>query len=46
MPLPSAGIVGLSSDIKTSGIEVDPKLLVFFALGFVLLVKIADVFVK
>jgi preprotein translocase subunit Sec61beta len=46
MPMSSAGIVGFSSDMKISGIEIDPKVLVAFALVFVIIVKIADLLVK
>jgi preprotein translocase subunit Sec61beta len=46
MPMSSAGIVGFSPDIKISGIEIDPKMLMIGALVFIVIVKIADLLVK
>lgn len=43
MPMTSAGIVGFSPDIKISGTEIDPKVLVAAAIIFVILVKAASV---
>jgi preprotein translocase subunit Sec61beta len=46
MPMGSAGIIGISSDTKIAGIEIDPKIIVGFTLFFVLLVKFADFFLR
>ena len=43
MPMASAGILGVSSDMKIAGIEIDPKAIVAFTLIFVFVVKLADV---
>ncbi len=40
MPMGSAGIVGMSSDMKISGKEIDPKMLAAVTIGVVLIVKI------
>ncbi|MFH1394050.1 MAG: hypothetical protein ABII71_03350 [Candidatus Micrarchaeota archaeon] len=42
MPTGSAGIVGFSSDMKISGVEIEPKFLVIAATLIVMAVKIAD----
>jgi len=46
MPMASAGILGISSDSKIAGIEIDPKVIVIATVVFVLLVKIADLVVS
>jgi preprotein translocase subunit Sec61beta len=46
MPVSSAGILGLSPDMETSGIKIDPRVVVTAAIVFVLIVKIADVLIK
>ncbi len=46
MPMGSAGIIGFSSDMEISGIKMDPKIVVFGALAFALLIKIAGIFIK
>jgi preprotein translocase subunit Sec61beta len=43
MPMSSAGIIGVSSDMKISGYEIDPKALVTFALVLVVVVKVAAI---
>jgi len=40
MPMGSAGIIGFSSDMKISGQEVEPKVLVIIAVVLVLVVKV------
>lgn len=41
MPMTSAGIIGFAPDIKISGIEIDPKLLIGATLVVVIIIKIA-----
>jgi preprotein translocase subunit Sec61beta len=41
MPMASAGLIGVSSDMKIAGIEIDPKMLIIAALVFVVIVKSA-----
>lgn len=43
MPMASAGIIGVSSDMKIAGIEIDPKSLIIFALVLVVFVKVATI---
>ncbi|MBI5227613.1 preprotein translocase subunit Sec61beta [Candidatus Micrarchaeota archaeon] len=43
MPLSGAGIIGFSSDMKLSGIQVDPKTLLIGVAIFVIAVKVASV---
>ena len=45
MPMASAGILTASSDVKISGIEVDPKMVIIGTFVFVILVKLASIFV-
>lgn len=45
MPLSGAGIIGFSPDIKIGGIQVDPKALIIGAAAFVIIVKVASVFI-
>jgi preprotein translocase subunit Sec61beta len=40
MPMASAGIIGFSSDMKISGMELDPKFLLAAVFGIVVLVHI------
>lgn len=44
MPMGSAGILGISSGEKLRGIEIDPRTIVLFAFIFIILVKLADIF--
>lgn len=46
MPMTSAGIIGFSPDIKISGFEIDPKVLIVATFALVLIVKISDAIVK
>lgn len=46
MPMASAGIVGMSSDMKISGIEIEPKMLIVGALIFVFVVKAVTILLK
>lgn len=41
MPMASAGIIGFSPDIKISGVEIEPKLLIIATILVVLAVKVA-----
>ena len=45
MPMSSAGIIGMSSDTKLSGIEFDPKVFVIAVFVLVILVHIASIMV-
>lgn len=38
----SAGIIGFSPDMKISGVEIDPKVLVAFVVGTVIIVVAAN----
>lgn len=38
MPMASAGIIGFSSDMKISGMEIDPKILIIGVFAIVVLV--------
>lgn len=40
MPMSSAGIVGMSSDMKVGGVEIDPKMLFVATVVLVLIVKL------
>lgn len=42
MPMSSAGILGIGSNIELEGIKVDPKVILVGALIFIFIVKIAD----
>jgi preprotein translocase subunit Sec61beta len=46
MPMGSAGIIGFSPDIKLSGFEIDPKVLIISVFAFVLLIKLASLFMS
>jgi preprotein translocase subunit Sec61beta len=46
MPMGSAGIIGFSSDVKLSGIEIDPKVLMITTVLIVIIVHIATYVVK
>ncbi len=41
MPMTSAGIIGFSPDMRLSGFEIDPKVLIIATFALVILVKIA-----
>jgi preprotein translocase subunit Sec61beta len=41
MPMSSAGIIGFSPDMKISGMEIDPKMLVIAIAVVVVVVQIA-----
>lgn len=43
MPMASAGIIGVSSDMKISGFEIEPRSLVAGALIFVIVIKVAGI---
>jgi len=43
MPLASAGIVGLSPDVKIGGVAIEPKMIVAFATIFVMLIKVLHI---
>lgn len=45
MPMASAGIIGMSPDMKLSGIEFDPKAFVIAVFLIVVLVHVASRFV-
>ena len=42
MPMGSAGIIGFSPDMKISGVEMDPKILVVMVVAVVLVVLAAN----
>jgi preprotein translocase subunit Sec61beta len=42
MPMSSAGIVGMSSDMKISGKEMDPKIIIVAIVLLVVIVHIAS----
>jgi preprotein translocase subunit Sec61beta len=46
MPMGSAGIIGLSPDMKLSGIEFDAKNIIIATFIFTLVVKVAHALVK
>lgn len=46
MPMTSAGIIGISSDVDIEGIQVDPKFIIIATLVVVGAVKLATIFVK
>ncbi len=46
MPMGSAGIIGFSPDMKISGIEVDPKVLVAVVVAVVVIVIAANFAVR
>ncbi len=41
MPMSHAGIVGFSPDVKTSGMEMDPKIIIGAIIALVIVVHIA-----
>lgn len=41
MPMSSAGIIGFSSDIKISGMEIEPKFLILAIVAIVVIVHVA-----
>lgn len=43
MPMTSAGILGVGSDMKLSGIEIDPRSIIIVTLIFVGLVKLVGI---
>ena len=45
MPMASAGIIGFSKDIKISGMEVDPKLLIVGVFTIVIIVHVLATFI-
>lgn len=45
MPMASAGIIGMSPDMKISGIEFDPKAFVIAVFLIVVIVQVASRFV-
>jgi len=46
MPVGSAGIMGFSPDIRLSGFEIDPKVLIIAVFAFVLIIKLAGFFMS
>ena len=42
MPMSSAGIIGVSSDVKLSGMEVEPKALIIAIVAIVIIVHIGN----
>ncbi len=42
MPMSSAGILGIGSNMELAGIKISPKMVLVGALLFILVVKIAD----
>jgi preprotein translocase subunit Sec61beta len=46
MPMASAGIIGVSSDMKISGIEIEPKTLIISTIIFVVVIKVASILVS
>ena len=46
MPMASAGLVGMSHDMKISGIEIEPKVLIISSLIIVIVIKIAGIFIN
>jgi preprotein translocase subunit Sec61beta len=46
MPMASAGIIGFSPDIKISGMDVDPKMLIVGVFAIVLIVHILILVIK
>lgn len=46
MPIGSAGIIGFSPDVKLSGFEIDPKVLIIVVFAFVLIIKLAGFFIN
>ncbi len=46
MPMTSAGIIGIGSDVEIEGIKVDPRVIIIGTLVMVGLVKLASVFIR
>lgn len=46
MPMSSAGILGIGSNMELAGIKVSPKVVFAGALIFIFIVKIVDKFVR
>lgn len=46
MPMSSAGILGLSPDMETSGIKVNPRTIVIGVIVFIVLVTLANILIK
>lgn len=46
MPMSSAGILGMSADMEISGIKIDPRAVIVATVIFVLIVKVAGIFIK
>ena len=46
MPMSGAGIIGFSSDLQLSGLQIDPKALVIASFLIVVIVKAADFLVR
>jgi len=42
MPMTSAGIIGISSDVDISGISIDPRAIIVATFVFVGIVKLLD----
>lgn len=40
MPMTSAGIIGVSSDIEISGIKMDPRTILVGVAAFIVLIKV------
>ncbi len=46
MPMTSAGIIGMSSDVKIGGFEIDPKVLIVVVFAFVIIIVAAGMVFK
>ena len=46
MPMTSAGIIGIGSDVEIEGIKVDPRTIIIATLIIVGLVKVAGIFIR
>ncbi len=46
MPMTSAGIIGISSDVDIEGVKVDPRAIIVASLAIVGVVKLATIFIK
>ena len=42
MPMSSAGIIGVSSDVRMNGMEIEPKFLIMAIVAIVIIVHIAN----
>lgn len=45
MPMTSAGIVGMSSDMSSGGIEIDPKVMIVVVFVFVAVILAVGMFI-